>query len=125
MNVMTLENLTELHSIPLQRVAQHHTARALDGRENANESPLDRANEVRRAFTEFVGQTFYTQMIKAMRSTQGKPAYFHGGRAEEVFRVQLDQTFAEKMTDATAKQFVEPIFEHQFPQYASLLREAS
>ena len=31
-----------------------------------------------------LGETFYGQMIKAMRSSVGKPAYFHGGRGEEV-----------------------------------------
>jgi hypothetical protein len=75
----------------------------------------ERNDELRERFTQFVGETFYGQMIKAMRSTVGKPAYFHGGRAEEVFRGQLDQALAEHMTQASADQFSGPLFERQFP----------
>jgi Rod binding domain-containing protein len=74
--------------------------------------------DVREAFTQFVGQTFFGQMMKAMRSTVGKPAYFHGGRGEEVFQSQLDQTLAEHMTDASAEQFADPMFRLQFPHLA-------
>jgi Rod binding domain-containing protein len=55
-------------------------------------------------------------MIKSMRSTVGKPAYFHGGRGEEVFRSQLDQTLAQHMTEATADRFADPMFHRQFPK---------
>jgi hypothetical protein len=71
--------------------------------------------EVRQHFQQFVGETFYGQMIKAMRSTVEKPAYFHGGRGEEVFQGQLDQKLAEYMTVASAQKFAEPLFERQFP----------
>jgi hypothetical protein len=67
--------------------------------------------KLREAFNDFVGQTFYGQMLSAMRQTVGKPAYFHGGRAEETFQKQLDQVMAEKMADATAEQFSEPMFD--------------
>lgn len=73
-------------------------------------------NEVKEKFTQFVGETFFGQMIKAMRSTVGKPAYFHGGRAEEAFQGLMDQTLAEELTESTADQFAEPMFERQFPQ---------
>ena len=73
-------------------------------------------DELREKFTQFVGETFYGQMIKSMRSTVGKPAYFHGGQAEEVFQGQLDQKLAEHLTEATADQFAEPLFKRQFPQ---------
>jgi len=75
-----------------------------------------KGDELKEAFTDFVGQTFFGQMMKAMRSTVGKAAYFDGGRAEEIFRGQLDQTLAEHMTKASAKQFAEPMFEQQFPR---------
>ncbi|MEX2318039.1 MAG: rod-binding protein [Pirellulales bacterium] len=76
---------------------------------------VDQQAELREQFTQFVGETFYGQMIKAMRSTVGKPAYFHGGRGEEVFRGQLDQKLAEHMTEATAERFADPLFHRQFP----------
>jgi Rod binding protein len=74
--------------------------------------------ELRQKFTEFVGQAFYGQMFKAMRSTVGKPAYFNGGRAEEVFQGQLDQTMTEQLTKSTASKFAEPMFDRQFPHLA-------
>lgn len=67
--------------------------------------------ELREAFTSFVGETFYSQLLGSMRKTVEKPAYFHGGRAEEVFQGQLDQTLAADMTKATADQFTGPMFE--------------
>lgn len=67
--------------------------------------------ELREAFDDFVGQTFYGQMLSAMRDTVGKPAYLYGGRAEEVFQKQLDQVMAEKLSDATAATFTGPMYE--------------
>jgi hypothetical protein len=79
------------------------------------------AEEVREQFTQFVGEAFFGQMIKAMRSMTGKPAYFHGGRAEEVFQGQLDQKLAEHLTESSASRFAEPMFERQFPRLAAQL----
>lgn len=67
--------------------------------------------ELRRVFNQFVGETFYQQMLGALRRTVDKPAYFHGGRAEEVFQGQLDQVLSERMTEATADEFTGPMFE--------------
>jgi Rod binding domain-containing protein len=77
-----------------------------------------KSDELRERFTQFVGEAFFGQMIKAMRSTVGKPAYFHGGQAEEVFQGQLDQQLAEHLTEASADRFAEPMFAQQFPQFA-------
>jgi peptidoglycan hydrolase FlgJ len=65
----------------------------------------------RQAFDRFVGGTFYRQLLGAMQKTVGKPAYFHGGQAEEMFRAQLNQTLADKMAEATADQFTGPMYE--------------
>ena len=67
--------------------------------------------ELRETFDQFVGETFYGQMLASMRKSLGKPAYFHGGRAEEVFTGQLDQTLAQEMTKASAEKFTGPMFE--------------
>ncbi len=63
------------------------------------------------AFHSFVGQTLFGQMLQAMRKTVGEPAYFHGGKGEEIFRQQLDQVLAEKMSDACGDKFSKPMFE--------------
>ncbi len=84
-------------------------------------SPLALSNQVgdeqpdkaklRETFDQFVGELFYGQMLKAMRQSVGKPAYFHGGRAEEIFQDRLDQVLAEEMTAASASSFTGPMFE--------------
>jgi Rod binding domain-containing protein len=81
------------------------------------------ARDVRDAYRKFVGATFYGQMLKAMRSTVGKPAYFHGGQAEEAFRGQLDQHLADRLTEASADQLADPMFRRDFPRLASALAE--
>lgn len=67
--------------------------------------------ELRQTFNSFVSQVFFGQMLKAMRKTVGKPAYFHGGRAEEIFRQQLDELLSEKLGEASGEKFTGPMFE--------------
>ncbi len=73
--------------------------------------PRPTSPEMREAFDQFVGETFYGQMLESMRKTLHKPAYFYGGRAEEVFQGQLDQVVAEQMAKANAQSFTGPMFE--------------
>lgn len=68
-------------------------------------------SELRGAFDSFVGEVFYGQMLKAMRKSTGKPAYFHGGRTEEIFTQQLDQILAEKLSTTSAHGLSGPMFE--------------
>jgi Rod binding domain-containing protein len=93
---------------------------AAQSRAGQLESPAaeDKPSELREKFTQFVGEAFFGQMIKAMRSTVGKPAYFHGGRGEEVFQSQLDQKMAEHLTETSASRVAEPMFARQFPKLA-------
>jgi flagellar protein FlgJ len=84
---------------------------------------VDAARQLQTAYTDFVGKTFFGQMLKSMRSTVGKAAYFDGGQTEEVFKAQLEQHLADHMTKASAAKFVEPMFKKQFPQQAALLAE--
>lgn len=83
-------------------------------------SANEKTGELHEKFTQFVGEAFFGQMLKAMRSTVGKPAYFHGGHAEEVFQGQLDQTMSEHLTKASASKLADPMFERQFPQIAEI-----
>lgn len=66
---------------------------------------------LRKTFNSFVGQVFFGQLLKAMRKTVGTPAYFHGGRGEEMFQQQLDQILGEKLAEASGKSFSEPMLE--------------
>lgn len=79
-------------------------------RQPAAETPQE-SEPIREAFGDFVGQTLFGSMLSSMRQSLDKPAYFHGGRAEEVFQQQLDQTLVEEISDASAESFVNPMFD--------------
>ena len=68
-------------------------------------------SELRKTFDQFVGETFYGQMMASMRKTVGKAAYFHGGRAEEVFQGQMEQILTEKLSQADGGSFGDAMFE--------------
>jgi peptidoglycan hydrolase FlgJ len=69
-----------------------------------------KGQDMRDAFDSFVGETFYSQMIKSMHKMHDKPAYMYGGHAEEAFQSQLDQNWAQQMSKATAHEFTDPMF---------------
>lgn len=66
--------------------------------------------ELKKAFTDFVGQSFFGELLKQMRATVGKPAYLHGGFGEDVFQSQLDQILVERISDASASSFSDPMY---------------
>lgn len=66
---------------------------------------------LKQAFSDFVGQTFFSELIKSYRSTQQPAAYFNGGRAEKIFQGQLDQVLAENLSERSAEKFADPMFE--------------
>lgn len=70
------------------------------------------------AFDQFVGDTFFRQMLKSLRSTTGKPAYFHGGQAEEIFQSQMDELLITDMVKATRDSFSADLFSQQFPNHS-------
>ena len=100
-----------------------NTAQISAAGSGAGNAEVEHALSVRNAFTSFVGETFFSQMIKSMRSTTDKPAYFHGGKGEEVFTSQLDQVLSQEMTTSSADRFANPMFERQFPKLGNVLRE--
>jgi Rod binding domain-containing protein len=66
---------------------------------------------LRKAFDQFVGQTFYGQMLHSMRKSQGKPAYMYGGQAEEIFTQQLDQILTQKLSETSAAKLSGPMYQ--------------
>ncbi|MEM6978276.1 MAG: rod-binding protein [Planctomycetota bacterium] len=85
------------------RTSGNENSAAIDG------APAD--DPMKDAFQDFVGQTLFGSMLATMRESVGKPAYFHGGRAEEVFQKQLDQNMVEAISDASAETIVEPMYD--------------
>jgi hypothetical protein len=67
--------------------------------------------ELRKAFTDFVGQTFFGELLKQMRATVDKPAYMHGGMGEDIFQSQLDQVLVERITESSAATFSDPMYQ--------------
>lgn len=88
------------------------------------ERDVEKARGLKKTFAQFVGETFYGEMFKAMRQSVGKPEYFHGGMAEEQFQARLDMQRAQDLAGAENNQFAEGMFAQQFPEEAQLLKEA-
>ncbi|MFQ5422808.1 MAG: hypothetical protein ACE5F9_02385 [Phycisphaerae bacterium] len=59
-----------------------------------NELERARDNPLRERVGEFVGQFFYGTLLKQMQQSKLKGKYFHGGRGEEVFQMQLGMELA-------------------------------
>lgn len=68
-------------------------------------------DKVRTLFDRWVGTTFYGLMLQSANKTVGKPAYFHGGRAEETFRNQLSIELAEEMAKNNGAHLGDSLFE--------------
>ena len=97
--------------LPTQRPMSEPAAPKLPSALQNTEAGAAQGGELRKVFDNFVGETFYGQMLHAMRETIHQSAYFHGGRAEEVFQGQLDQILAQQMTKASAHSFTGPMFD--------------
>ncbi len=99
-----------MNSIEL-RSALSETNALPAGLENSIDQKAEKdPEELQQTFQDFVGQTFFGQMIASMRSTQEDVPYFNGGRAEKIFQGQLDQVLAEELSDSSAAQFSDPMF---------------
>ncbi|HZN32837.1 MAG TPA: rod-binding protein [Pirellulaceae bacterium] len=83
---------------------------SVTGLAGAGRAPAASA-EFRGAFTDFVGQTFFGELLKQMRETVDKPKFLHGGMGEDIFQSQLDQILVERMTDASGPSFSGPMFD--------------
>ena len=81
---------------------------------NIAQQPRSRHEEprnAREAFQDFVAGTFYKEMLKSLRSSSEKPAYFHGGQAEEMFQSQLDQQVAEDFARIDGAKFSDTLYQ--------------
>ena len=68
--------------------------------------------EERRLFDQYIAGNFFKQMLSAMRKTLDKPAYFHGGKMEEMIQEKfLDPALAESMAKSSAASFTDPMYE--------------
>ncbi len=72
-------------------------------RSGKEEEPFERRSKIR-------WETFFSQLITSLRSTQEGSKYFNGGQAEKIFQGQLDQLLSEEITKASASQISDPMF---------------
>lgn len=75
-----------------------------------NDKPVENLT-AREAFQDFVAGTFYQQMLKSLHATHGKPAYFHGGQAEEMFQSQMDQQVASDLAKSHGSVLSDKLYE--------------
>jgi Rod binding domain-containing protein len=62
-------------------------------------------------FQEFVAGTFYRTLLAEMRKTTMGKSLIHGGRAEEIFQAQMDQTLTERLAASDGAGFSNELFE--------------
>jgi hypothetical protein len=102
-------------AMPIKRVGQEPLALpAREGEPMAlrpEADPVAQQAELKEKFQEFVGQTFFTELIKSLRTSQQGAAYFNGGQAEKVFQGQFDQMMSEHLSEASAQSISDPMFE--------------
>lgn len=72
--------------------------------------PGDRP-ELREAFTAFVGQTFFGELVRQLRASVPKSPLIHGGFGEDVFQSQLDQILVERISQTSASRISEPMYQ--------------
>lgn len=84
-----------------------------------------RPAEVRDTFQQFAAGTFYAQMLKSLRQTHGRPAYFHGGQAEEIFQTQMDQYLADVLARQHGSAVSEPLFRVFSVQFEAARRSSA
>ncbi|MFG0266996.1 MAG: rod-binding protein [Rhodopirellula sp. JB055] len=110
MSPISSSQLSSLQTSSLPLPPSGQAKSNLDALSNAS-SNTEEAEPLKEAFGDFVGQTLFGSMLSTMRESVGKPAYFHGGRTEEVFQQQLDQHLVAAMSEASADTIANPMFE--------------
>jgi len=108
-NLPTITNLQSTGELSSDFAAILNSARTTDSASGLNAKAAP-DGELRESFNDFVGQTFFGQMLSSMRSTQEETPYFNGGRAEKIFQGQLDQVLTEELSESSAPKIADPMF---------------
>ena len=91
----------------------HGLRAAFEAAQGRPADPLTSGKELteREAFQSAVAGTFFKLMIKSMHKMHGKPAYFHGGQAEEMFQGQMDQVFSENFARSNGASLTDALYQ--------------
>jgi Rod binding domain-containing protein len=113
-NLPSASNLQRTEELGSDFAAILNSARTVDNANTNFSSGINEKaepdSELRESFNDFVGQTFFGQLLSSMRSTQGEAPYFNGGRAEKIFQGQLDQVLTEELSESSASKIADPMF---------------
>jgi Rod binding domain-containing protein len=74
-------------------------------------SSLGGSSELESTFRQVVGSVFFGQLLKSLRATVGKPAYLHGGQAEDLFQSQLDQYVIEDLSGKQSGPWLDDLYQ--------------
>lgn len=74
-------------------------------------SDTDKEGVLQEKFQDAVAGTFYRTMLKALRSTEKKPAYLDGGQAEDIFKGQLDEQFSDLLAKHNGAELSDSLFQ--------------
>ena len=77
----------------------------------ASRAPAKGQMAIREKFQDFVGGTFYKEMLKSLRAAQRPSKYINGGQAEKIFQGQMDQQIAEDLARQYGGHLADPLFE--------------
>ncbi len=80
--------------------------------------------ELKETFQKTVAGLIFGQMLKSMRESVGKPAYIHGGQAEDLFQSQLDQVIVDRLAEESGGPFVGDLYD-QFLRNLNLQDQSS
>ncbi|MEZ6046896.1 MAG: rod-binding protein [Planctomycetaceae bacterium] len=111
-NLGAMNNLGSMNSAGgMNQLSQMMQSSSLDGNRALEmaASEADSVEEVKKVFQEFVAGTFYSTMLKAMHAMHDKPAFMHGGQAEEMFQNQLDQQISKELAAEHGEALVTPL----------------
>ncbi|MFO0948675.1 MAG: rod-binding protein [Planctomycetota bacterium] len=70
-------------------------------------------------FQEFVAGTFYKTLLAAMRKTTSGKTLIHGGRAEEIFQSQLDNTLTDQLANSHGSSLSDKMYQQFLRQIGS------
>lgn len=93
-----------------QDLEAHDFSALLTDKSEVSEEAKARDLELKEKFQDFVAGTFYKEMLKSMRNTQNKPAYFHGGQAEDIFQSQMDDLVTQDLARKHGDKIAGPLY---------------
>jgi Rod binding domain-containing protein len=102
---------------PASTLGRSALARAESAANEASAAPRisSEEREAREVFQQFVAGTFFQQMFKALRKTQGEAHFVNGGQAEKIFQGQFDQQVCDELAkrhgDEMCRSLVDPFLQ--------------